>query len=696
MLTAESLEQELTDPAAYRSASLDCDVVMKGGITSGVTYPWAVCEIARTYRLRSVGGSSAGAIAAAAAAAAEVGRNSETGGFTRLAELPRLLGETAEGTDRARLLSLFQPSDGTQPYFDLLIASLEAKGFRKVLALVGALLRSFRGRAVLGSLPGVGIAGLAIGAMIVDAGGALSWIALVLAAITGIVLALVGQVIAAGVAAVFGALRALPRNLFGVCTGYADPADGDPPPLTTWLADEFDRMAGRQDSPAGTTGEPGAAATPVARPAAAGSATAASAEHTQGDHEDLSPTPYAAVSAENPFAAPGEASASGAPTERPDRPLVIGDLTAAGVRLQMLTTNLTDGTPYTLPFRSRQYFYKPEEFRQLFPERVVDWMVERAPTPRDTVRGEAELFARMETEGALPLPVEEDFPVIVAVRMSLSFPILLSAIPLWFADWTDAVHPGVIRCAWFSDGGITSNFPIHFFDRPLPRWPTFGINLGPFPPGREPDLDQAENVWSPMDNAGGILPRWSGIDGVPGFFRALVDTLQNWGDNAQVRVPGYRDRIALIRHTEEEGGMNLNMPADRIDAFSLRGAFAGRLLVDRFSRPPASTEQHLSWDNHRWVRYRSLMALLEDLLEKFRTGYQAPPEAEAMPYPDLIARHSDVPPTSYPMTATQKTFARLATEEIIRLVESWDQSGETFRDQRVPRPTPQLRVTPTF
>ena len=193
----------------------------------------------------------------------------------------------------------------------------------------------------------------------------------------------------------------------------------------------------------------------------------------------------------------------------------------------------------------------------------------------------------MEAEGALPLPVEEDFPVIVAVRMSLSFPVLLSAIPLWFADWTDTVHPGVIRCAWFSDGGITSNFPIHFFDRPLPRWPTFGINLGPFPPGREPDLDQAENVWSPTDNAEGYVPRWSGIDGVPGFLRALFDTLQNWGDNAQVRVPGYRDRIALIRHTEEEGGMNLNMPADRMSAFSLRGAFAGRLLVDRFSRPPA-------------------------------------------------------------------------------------------------------------
>ena len=32
---------------------------MKGGITSGVIYPGAVCELAKTYRLRSIGGASA-------------------------------------------------------------------------------------------------------------------------------------------------------------------------------------------------------------------------------------------------------------------------------------------------------------------------------------------------------------------------------------------------------------------------------------------------------------------------------------------------------------------------------------------------------------------------------------------------------------------------------------------------------------
>jgi len=30
-----------------------CDIVMKGGVASGVVYPWAILEIARRYRLRT-------------------------------------------------------------------------------------------------------------------------------------------------------------------------------------------------------------------------------------------------------------------------------------------------------------------------------------------------------------------------------------------------------------------------------------------------------------------------------------------------------------------------------------------------------------------------------------------------------------------------------------------------------------------
>ena len=75
------------DPRHYDYAhpERECDIVMKGGITSGVVYPHAVCELSKTYRLVNVGGTSAGAIAAAAAGAAEAGRAS--GGYAKLAAL---------------------------------------------------------------------------------------------------------------------------------------------------------------------------------------------------------------------------------------------------------------------------------------------------------------------------------------------------------------------------------------------------------------------------------------------------------------------------------------------------------------------------------------------------------------------------------------------------------------------------------
>ncbi len=62
-----------TVQTAQTPPSLECDLVMKGGITSGVIYPRLVSALSNVYRLRSIGGTSAGAIAAAAAAAAQLG-----------------------------------------------------------------------------------------------------------------------------------------------------------------------------------------------------------------------------------------------------------------------------------------------------------------------------------------------------------------------------------------------------------------------------------------------------------------------------------------------------------------------------------------------------------------------------------------------------------------------------------------------
>jgi hypothetical protein len=62
-LTEEDLT-ELRHAAAYANPEADCDLIMKGGITSGVVYPLTACQLAKRYRFRRLGGASAGAIAA--------------------------------------------------------------------------------------------------------------------------------------------------------------------------------------------------------------------------------------------------------------------------------------------------------------------------------------------------------------------------------------------------------------------------------------------------------------------------------------------------------------------------------------------------------------------------------------------------------------------------------------------------------
>ncbi len=72
-----------TDSLNRLVPTLKCDVVIKGGITSGGVYPRAVLALSKKYRLMNIGGASAGAIAAAGAAAAEFGRHNGTSKVSR-------------------------------------------------------------------------------------------------------------------------------------------------------------------------------------------------------------------------------------------------------------------------------------------------------------------------------------------------------------------------------------------------------------------------------------------------------------------------------------------------------------------------------------------------------------------------------------------------------------------------------------
>ena len=169
-------------------------------------------------------------------------------------------------------------------------------------------------------------------------------------------------------------------------------------------------------------------------------------------------------------------------------------------------------------------------------------------------------------------------------RMSLSFPYLISAMPLYAVDFNG--DQSVVRHL-FSDGGISSNFPMHFFDSLLPRRPTFGINLAP-PHPLHPD----QHVWRAAPAEGGWIPRALPFDTVPGFGGALRETIQNWSDYRQITQRGYADRVVEIRLSSTEGGMNLKMPPETIMALVARGAQAGDDPDLQLAGAPADAISH--------------------------------------------------------------------------------------------------------
>jgi len=82
-----------------------CDLIMKGGVTSGVVYPRAITELSKYYQFSSIGGTSAGAIAASIAAAAEYARaNGRADAFATVEQLPTFLGGESPDCTQSRPL----------------------------------------------------------------------------------------------------------------------------------------------------------------------------------------------------------------------------------------------------------------------------------------------------------------------------------------------------------------------------------------------------------------------------------------------------------------------------------------------------------------------------------------------------------------------------------------------------------------
>ena len=705
------------------------DVTMRGGTTSGVVYPTALCELARKFRFRNIGGASAGAIAAALVAAAELGRSRwDRAGRPDLGELSpaeRQHGRVRQGLlgmadatawfsqadrkpkakrDEYRVAQLFRPTASARPLYRLAVAVMRGRwlGFGSLLLwsfglrsrLVTAALLLLVPLLLILPLPPIrpdlpvslpayllAVAWLAtltvtaVGLIVTSLtfrawlnppeslagdlaepvasaprrGSPLGWLYGLLALNIGMtaVVALVGftdtwsrfggwrilalwfvlmmALLLVCIFSMWFVLKDAKAQKFGLVSGAVGPGTfrrggrgwlwdwiaGLAPStfddaLVPWLSRSMSRLAGLPEG-----------------------------EVLRFGHLWLD-TAYAP-----PTGGPAEGSA---PSEPALLRLAAADAKARVVNLELMTTELVHGVPYRWPLREndqsqlvdggrvpRLYFRRADLLTrdaEMFPKEVVDAMC----TGGTAVPVAFDIETGREITDLHPLPAPWDLPVIFATRMSMALPALLQAVPLYRVvsdqrpesaeephpirddfgarirtkDGGDVDYPAGggkvwVEELWFSDGGITSNFPIHLFDAPMPLWPTVGINLGSHPNGH-----QHQDVWLPSDSQARTSPPEPQRGSMFGFIAAIVSTARGWADTSQTFMPAFRGRIAWVRQRSEEGGTNLFMPRATIASLALRGAVAGARLARRFS-------DEAQWQRHQWLRMRVAMGNLSTL-----------------------------------------------------------------------------------
>jgi predicted acylesterase/phospholipase RssA len=311
----------------------------------------------------------------------------------------------------------------------------------------------------------------------------------------------------------------------------------------------------------------------------------------------------------------------------PDTPLTFGDLRGRNIELRLITTNLSQRHPENLPI-GRGFKVRRGDLAWLLPPSVAKWAEQTWAT----------------ANGYADVPNGADMPVILAVRMSLAFPVLFSTVPLYTQDFSLQIDSDAckgaqdeLRINHFSDGGLSSNFPIHYFDAPLPTRPTFGINLSDYHPCRQgkDDKDGWNRIYLPSQAGGGLTYGIHSISGVFAFLGALLMSAKDWQDSMQMRMPGFRERIVHVALKPDEGGTNLAMTKDTIVALIQLGErSAERILaghnLDPKHQPPFDLQVH------RWRRLLAATEALEEWLEQAGSAYleQAPtgdPSIDSVP-----------------------------------------------------------------
>jgi predicted acylesterase/phospholipase RssA len=638
-----------------------CDLVLTGGVASGVVYPWAIIELARQYHFRSIGGTSVGAVAAALTAASEYGRRKNSPyPFEVLRRVPEELARNDEHGE-TKMLRLFQPNKSGKRLFSIFVyslrvssanrAELESQSLKNQLKLLVARIRNRKstptntaqpsqGRSKdesdplnaesLGSATGfmkialfaashflrdtvirtlknrwvqsaflVDLIALAVSYINISPwwwlANGFAWFATFAFAVVVCVMFVrsFGAVLLDDIRDGFVA------NAYGACSGLSQKVNSEGKKeqgFTEWMHEGIQRSAGFgvNDRPL-TFLDLWYVSLP----------TGQSASLQTPDPERIL-----------------------APAER-------------SIDLQIFVSNLTLGVPLKFPLvdPSIRLFYDPEEWRKFFPESVVNFLANVSSSYRPATASDP-LVACFERDSngnpisddsakrLLELPISR-LPIVVAARLSMSFPILFSAIPVYAIDFEEKRYLRVLRKCILSDGGICSNFPIHLFDSPIPAWPTFGLYLdrsiaayadtsvrlpSVHTDGRSPIWNRFMPEIERSMAQSSRLDSWVALRSLGGLLLGVVSTAKDWGDRVNLLMPQTRNRVVRLALKSGEGQLNIAMSRETILQMAYKyGTKGGKLLVENFT--PKDEKATKAWKEHLYIRTNILVNSLRSFVD---------------------------------------------------------------------------------
>src|SRR5262249_34122254 len=98
------------------------------------------------------------------------------------------------------------------------------------------------------------------------------------------------------------------------------------------------------------------------------------------------------------------------------------------------------------------------------------------------------------------------------------------------------------------------------------------------------DPDPAAQVYLPPARAE-VPEEWAEVTGIPAFLTAIFNTARNYHDNTQSTLASYRERIAQVRLSPRQGGLNLRMPEDILKEMNTLGHETAKAFIAFYGDP---------------------------------------------------------------------------------------------------------------